>query len=290
MTDDSHSANARDIGAKTVRPNGRFRAGSVEAMRALGGEIQRHRSHIATIFSGEFKSASRGTWLGQFWNVILPLVPISVYLLLVQLRVFPSYDGLDPAVYIGFNVTLWYLMVGMIQRPMTVVKHRIAETMKTALPLSVAIASSFAQLLFDTLVRTILVIVLILFLARWPLVHPLWLVFAVVSATIFCFSIGLILSIFNAVFADVERVTNILLQYGIFVSGVIFPISSMGPLAWLETYNPLAVFLSAIRSSFFFAQVPSALVLCIWSAAGLVLSAIAVRFFYVMERRIRSLV
>lgn len=290
MANESKDSNRRSNLERLERPDSRFQIGFFEALAGLIKEVNQHKSHIKTMFAGDFRSASRGTVLGQFWNIILPMIPISVYLLLVQLRVFPSYDGLEPAVYISFNVTLWYLLAGLVQRPMIVVKTRIAETMKTALPLSAAIMSSFAQLVFDTLVRTILVIVLILVFAQWPKPAFGVLVIGVMSSALFCFSLGLILSIFNAVYSDVERVTNIVLQYGIFVSGVIFPISSMGPLAWLEIYNPFAVFISALRNGFFRGEIGSIFTLLVWSAIAVFLLLVSVRFFYIMERRIRSMV
>ena len=256
----------------------------------MSREIARYRSHIKTIFFADFRNAYRGTVLGVFWNLTLPLVPVSVYILLVGLRVFPRFEGLSPAVYLSFNITMWLLFSGMITRPIQVVRSRTKEAMKTSIPLTAAIASSFAQLCFDTLIRLVLVAILVGVFGPLPKVHLPYLVFAVIMGVVFCLSLGLILSIFNMIYPDVDRLTNIFLQYGIFVSGVIFPISTLGPLAVIENYNPFNVFIRSARDLFFYGHHADMMALAVWSGVSVVAALIAARFFYIMEHRIREAV
>ena len=136
----ARATNERDAGSpvRFYRPDSRLETTAFGATSALFAQVMRYRSHIATLFGGDFRSSYRGTVLGISWNVILPLVPITVYILLVNLRVFPRYDGINPSVYIAFNVTLWMLLTGMITRPIQVVKSQNQQTMKTAMPMSVS--------------------------------------------------------------------------------------------------------------------------------------------------------
>lgn len=272
----------------TYLPDSRFGVASFGALRALVSEVVRFRSHIATMFWGDFRSSYRGTMLGVFWNIVIPLVPISVYLLLVATRVFPAYEGMNPALYIGFNVTVWYLFTGFVTRPITVVRSKVSSAMKTSMPLSASIASSFAQLAFDTLVRLVFIVLLVVAYQQWPDPNVFGLLFTIFSALMFSFGIGLILAIANIVYTDVERVVTIVFQYGLFLSGVIFPLSFMGPLSFLETVNPFAVFVTATRDYLFFGTYPHWTALCSWAGAGVVFFLLAVRFFYVMELRIRG--
>lgn len=273
---------------RVYRPDSRFETGWLGALLALYREIASHRSHITILFSKEFRSASRGSALGVFWNFALPLLPISAYILLASLRVFPPREGLPAALYISFGATVWFLMTGLIRQPIQIVKSRTREVMKTALPLSASIASSFAMLFFETLVRCGLLVALIVYFGVWPaFAAPLAMPVLLVAVT-FSLSLGVLLSILNVVSPDIERVVTVFLQYGIFLSGVIFPISYMGPLVILEQINPFAVFIIASRDLFFFGVAPHPAALAIWAAASLALLFVAARFFYVMERRIRG--
>ena len=274
---------------RRYRPDSRFSIGLLGAFAALVRELVEFRSHILMLFSNEFKASYRGTALGVVWNLLLPLLPISVYVLLASLRVFPKFEGIAPAVYIGFNVTLWFLFTGFINRPIQVVRSRNAEIMKTAMPLSASIASSFAQLCFDSLLRIALVAALMAATATIPTLASAALLLVVLAGSIFFLSIGLLLSILNVIYPDIDRVVTIILQYGIFLSGVIFPISSMGPLAVLETTNPFSVFIQAARDAVFLGTLSHPAALAAWTGAGLIALLVSARFFYLMEYRIRGL-
>jgi len=171
-----------------------------------------------------------------------------------------------------------------------VVQQRTQQSMKTAIPLSAEITSSFAQLCFETLVRGVLVAILVAIFGPVPAVHLPWLLFTIIAALFFCLSIGLLLSIFNKVYPDVNRLVGIFLQYAIFLSGVIFPVSTLGPLAVLENSNPFNVFIKSARDFMFFGTHADLQPLLIWAGVAAVLTLIAGRFFYVMEHRVREIV
>ncbi|MBU1289530.1 MAG: ABC transporter permease [Alphaproteobacteria bacterium] len=270
-------------------PDSRYSANPIEAIRELFKEVWSFRSHIAAMFGAEFRSSYRGTVFGVFWNFALPLVPLSVYILLVNLRVFPVYDGLNPAIYISFNVTIWSLLTGLITLPIMVVKSRNNESTRTAQPISVAVLASFARLFFDTFVRFALLCILIVLFAQWPKTNLLMLLPILLSGMVLCFSLGLMLAIFNVIIPDVERVVTIMLQYGVFVSGVIFPLGGLGPLKVLEPFNPFNVYIQALRDEVFFGHIANHAAVWPWAGVALLLFLMSMRFFYVMERRIRGI-
>ncbi len=275
---------------RIYRPDSRFKVGLTGGITALAREVFAYRSHISTIFRNDFRASYRGTALGVVWNFVLPILPITVYVLLVNLRVFPAREGIPASVYIGFNVTLWFLFTSLINQPIQVVRARNIEVMKTAMPLSATIASSFARLTFDTLVRSAFVIALMAATGASVKLTALAIVPVVFAGAVFFLGVGLLLSILNAIFPDIDRIVTIVLQYGIFLSGVIFPLSSIGPLAFLEIVNPFAVFIHAARAVIFEGDLPNPVPLFAWSAFGTALLVVAARFFYVMEYRVRGLV
>lgn len=290
MPDDASSKMQQDAPSKTLYlPDSRYSVGPFAAINAIVREIFQYRSHALTLFSNDFKASYRGTTFGVLWNFILPLVPISVYLLLVNIRVFPAYDGMEPALFLGFNVMFWYFITGLVLRPIDVVKSKAASSMKTSLPLSVAISSSFAQLCFDGLVRLGLVVALVLVFRDWPNPNFLGLIFTLLVSLTFCLSAGLIFSIFNMAYSDTQRLVGIFLQYGLFLSGVIFPMSSMGRISILEVWNPFAVFVGASRDYLFVGSYAHPEALGVWGFISLVMLITGVRFFYTMEQRVRGL-
>ncbi len=274
---------------RIIRPDSRVKERATTALRHLVGEIWRFRSHIRIVFREQFRAAYSGTGLGLFWNYVLPVVPLTVYWFLSKLRVFPNFEGVDSATFLTFGVTLWFLFTGCVQTPIQVVQSRNKEAMKTAFPLSAAIVSGFAKLLFDTLVRLGLVIIVITVTQSFPTWLGLLLPLALIPAFLFFVGAGLLLGILNVIYNDVSRVVNIVLQYGIFVSGVIFPLYDAGLLSTLNRYNPFAIFIEVCRSVVFQGQIENLDGYLAMSAVALVVFLVSVRLFYIMEYRVRGI-
>ena len=271
-----------------IRPDSRMRESMLSAIRHLINEIWNYRSHIRIIFKGRFRAAYSGTGLGIFWNYALPLVPLTVYWFLSVLRVFPNFEGVDGATFITFGVTLWFLFAGCVQIPMQVIQSRNKESMKTNFPLSASIVSEFARLLFDTMVRIILVSIIIVSTQSWPTAQGLMLPFMLLPALFLFTGIGVMLGILNVIYNDVSRVVNIILQYGIFVSGVIFPLYDIGILSAFNAINPFPVFIDASRSIVFQGVINNLQNYLVVSCLAFIFFAVSIRIFFVMEYRVRG--
>jgi len=272
-----------------IRPDSRMRESMLSAVRHLINEIWNYRSHIRIIFKGRFRAAYSGTGLGIFWNYALPLVPLTVYWFLSVLRVFPNFEGVDGATFITFGVTLWFLFAGCIQIPMQVIQSRNKESMKTNFPLSASIVSEFARLLFDTMVRVVLVSIIIVSTQSWPTTQGLLLPFTLLPALFLFTGIGVMLGILNVIYNDVSRVVNIILQYGIFVSGVIFPLYDIGILSAFNAINPFAIFIDACRSVVFQGTINNLHNYLVVSCLAFIFFAASIRIFFVMEYRVRGI-
>ena len=145
--------------------------------------------------------------------------------------------------------------IAIIQITITTVDQKRKQSAQTSFPLICAIASSFGQVLFEATVRLVLVAILVLIaevkLTLTALLAPIFLL----SAVPLFFGLGLLLSVFNLIYKDVSRVVTILLRYGIFVSGVIFPVATIPVLAHFNYYNPFALVIDSIRSAVLISEV-----------------------------------
>jgi len=273
---------------REYRPNSRLEETPWQAVTHLCQEVYRHRSHVATMFRKDFRASYEGTWLGVFWNFFLPILPVTIYIGLAALRVVPQFEGVHSAVAISLNATLWFLYSAFLTSPITVVKSRNASAMKTSLPLSASLVASFARSFFETLVRLALVLAAALVVGAMPVATVPLAVLVVLMGCLLFGAIGLIASIANIVVPDLQRVVTALMMYGIFLSGVIFPLSGLPYVGFLEWANPFAVFIQAARELAFTGELTHPLALGLWSAAAVVAGLAGVRLFYVMEYRIRS--
>lgn len=275
---------------RVYRSDNRFEESALSAFSHLVREIWRYRAHVNLLFKRDFRAAYQGSALGMFWNFALPLLPVSVYVFLSVSGVFPAIEHLPRAVYVSINVTLWLLFAGLVEQPIRVVKLRNSEAMKTSLPISVSITSSMAALSFETLLRLALVAGLLLaYQVPLSLTAPLSFV-AILFGMLFSLSIGLMLAILNIVFPDTQSIVTVIMRYGIFVSGVIFPLPAIESLRWLEVANPFALIIQVARELAFSGQLSHPIALVVGAVVAVLVSLLAARVFYLMEYRIRGII
>lgn len=273
---------------RIIRPDDRLNEGVIPAARHILRELVQHRDHISTAFRQDFRGLYHGTFFGIAWNLLLPLAPITVYALLAFHRVLPTFDGVDPASSVALGATIWFLLTGCIQQPLQIVRSRNAEVMRTALPLSAIVIAGFAQLLFDTLVRMAFVAAMILFTATKLHWSAVLLPIALLPAVLLFLGLGLILAMANVIYADVGRVTMIALQYGIFLSGVIFPVAHL-PLSEILVWNPAYVFIDEARALFFHGLPETDWLFAVYASLGCAVFLLGCRVFYLMEYRVRGI-
>jgi len=251
-------------------------------------ELYACRDHILTNFRQDFRNLSHGTVFGVAWNVILPLVPVLIYAMLSLHRIVPTFEDVDPATYVAVGVTIWLLLAGCIQQPVNIVRARNAEVMKTALPLSAMVASGFAQILFDTGVRILLVAIFMIVTATQIGWTALLIPVVLLPAIMMALGLGLILGVANVIYADVGRVTAIAVQYGIFLSGVIFPIDIL-PMSAILRWNPAYVFIEETRELLFHSASINPWLIVGYAVFGIAVFLFGCRIFYLMEYRVRGI-
>lgn len=271
-----------------IRADNRLSDSWMASLSHLFRELLRYRLNIATIYQQDLRSSYKGSASEVFWKFALPVLPIAVYAALAGFRVVPAHDGISPVANIAVGTTLWFLMTGCVQQPIAIVRTRNADAMKTAMPLSVAIGSGFTRLMFESLVRLGLIgIILVLTRTMPALTFPLSFVVVAIALASFL-GLGLMLSILNIIYPDVERITTVFTTYGIFLSGVVFPLSAFGPFAALDIVNPFAVFIKAARELMLAGTLSHPWALAAMSVFGGIIFVAGCRQFYLMEFRIRG--
>ncbi|MCA8890147.1 MAG: ABC transporter permease [Parvularculaceae bacterium] len=258
------------------------------AVGALKKQISTHRWHISQMFARDFKGSYQMTRFGVVWNYILPMVPITVWVLLSGLRMFPTFDGVSSVAYVTMGVTLWFLFSGFVTVPIGTIESKIREGAKSELPMIGFVIAGFAQLLFDTLVRAAAASAVFVFFQgapKWPFIAaPVIILFAF----LFFGGLGMILAIFNLAYRDINKVVTMLLQYGMLLSAIVFSIDRIPILGEFSPFNPFFVFVDSIRTLAVFGELRHPTSLAGFSIAGVIFFLFACKLFYVSEQRLKG--
>lgn len=264
------------------------RVSTLEATRALAEEIWNHRWHIQQMFWRDFSNSYRLTRFGTVWNYILPLVPISVWVMLNGLRFFPVMEGVKSVVYVTIGITFWFLFAGFVSLPIASIENRIKEVSRSQMPLVGVVVASFAGLSFDTLVRlagVVLVFALFHGAPHWQVVFA---PFILVFAALFFIGLGMLLAVFNLAFRDIGKIVGIALSYGMLLSSIVFPLDHIPLLAKISLFNPFYVFVDSLRALAVFGEIRHPTALFAFSYLGVMLFLLSCRLIYVSQSRLRG--
>ena len=274
---------------KIISPDERSLLSSTEIILGYLTKVFKSRTQIKLLFSANFRKAYRGTVLGRLWNFLLPLVPIGIYIFLSSVRIIPEFSQVDQASFICFGLTFWFLFVGCITQTIDCILNKSKEVLKTGNELIIFIMVGFANQIFDFLVRCAALVILLIVSGCIPSIHSIFLPFLVLPGLFFCLGVGLLLGIFNVVYPDINRITKILLQYGLFLSGIIFPVPDIVILSFINFFNPMHVYITEIRLMFFYGQMNNINLYLIYSVLGIVMLFIGLTVLYRSETRLREL-
>lgn len=256
------------------------------ALAALVSELRRYRWQIWVDFRKELFSQYRNTVAQALWVVALPLVPLTVYLFLGLLRVFPAHGHIDGIVYATVGAALWHLFSGFVTQPMSAIASKGREAVRHSYPLMATIASSYVQLGYDFAIRALFCAAVLVFVQAPTVLGSLLLVPALVPPLLLFAGTGLILALFSVAVLDLKKLVPILLQYGFFLSLVLFPLPQSGIVGYWLIINPFAVFLDNIRSLLMLGALSDPWAFGAWSLAAAVVFLVALRFFYAAQDRI----
>lgn len=270
----------------SARANPRFT--TIGAVKNLIADAWQYRWHIGQMFKRDFAGNYRLTRFGVVWNFILPLVPISVWVMLNSLRFFPSFNGVSSVVFVTFGITLWFLFAGFVSLPISTIESKIKQVSVSGLPLIGVIIASFASLSFDTLVRLVGTVLVFLIFHGAPDWRVIFTPIIVLFAMLFFSGAGLILATVNLAYRDVRKVVTIALQYGMLLSSVLFPLDGIPFLAKASLFNPFYVFIDAIRTLTVFGELHHPVALFAFCYASVVVFLFACRLFQASEQRIKG--
>lgn len=228
---------------------------------ALLKDLWFEQSKIWQLFKINFLGKARGSRNSIAWNFIQPVVPLGFYIILSSLRIFPDVEGMDRLTYVSVGVFLWLFYCSLISGPMNGLARAIKALQSEKLSLLSQIIAQLTDLFFDSFIRLLVLCAILLFLSDSSLSMSFSLITIFLSSSIFFFSIGILLGALNLAFGDLSRFVAIMLQYGIFVSGVIFPIAGLGKVASLAAFNPLYIAIESFRQSAVLGQTPDLVLL-----------------------------
>lgn len=249
-----------------------------------------HRELLGFLIWRDIKIRYRQTLLGGVWAILQPLVAMIIFTLVFNRLAGVHSDGPPYPLFAFAGLVPWtFFSNGVSQSSNSLIANQQLVS-KVYFPRVFIPVGSISALLVDlTLSLGILFCMMVKY--HWSLTNQvLWLPLFVVTAFLATCGIGLITSALNVSFRDVKYAVPFLIQMGIFVTPVIYPIRYVPARwqAWLGL-NPMAGVVLGFRSALLGSPFQWS-VIRVSLVVAIVLFAAGLLVFRRMERRFADVI
>lgn len=230
-------------------------------------ELWTYRSLIVNLTSRELKGKYKKSALGWFWSLLNPAVSLAIYTLVfgALLKVEPPVAGNGElksfALFLFAALVMWNLFSAVVTGAMSALIAAGPLLKKVYFPPECPPLANTLAALFQAGLEIMILVVALAVVGNLGLTAVLVVpVIALLAA--FSVGIGLLLSLANVYYRDVNHLTAIGLQLLFYATPIIYPFSFVQERApgWIVqacTISPMTQFVEASRDVFYRQEVPS---------------------------------
>jgi ABC-2 type transport system permease protein len=229
-------------------------------------DLYQRRALIWAFANRDFATRYRSSLLGWAWSLLQPLATLLVFSVVfsVVFRIQPPPLGGDPergsyAAFLFTGLVTWNLFNSIVVLSMSQLKSNGELLRKVQFPGWAPVLGASIVQLVQVVLELIVLILMLIFLMNvgwtWILAIPI-----LVALALFAQGIGLMLSILNARFGDVQYIVVVVLGALYFLTPVIYPMSMVentasGLIVFIQA-NPLTWFVEPMHDVMYALQAP----------------------------------
>lgn len=202
------------------------------------------------LFLRDLKGQFRQTYFGYAWAVATPLIASLTFIFLQsQGIVTVEGTGIPYAPFAMIGTLLWQSFADAINGPSVAVGKARAMLTKINFPREALIVGSIYGLLFNSLIRMAILIVVMVYWQITPNAGLASFIPAIATLILLGTGVGLILSPLSGLYGDVSRIITVACSFLMLLTPVLYPVRTEGLLGTLQTWNPITPVLITARES-----------------------------------------
>ena len=200
------------------------------------------------LFVRDLSALYRQSMLGVIWAFIPPIITSAIFIFLQSRNIVNFGETPVPyPVYVLVSVILWQIFAESFSSPLKSVTASKPFLVKIYFPREALIVSSFLLVLFNSLVKLVILgVILVIF--RVPLTGGLLLFpLPFFMLIILGMGLGLLITPLGMLYTDVSTAIPLILQLWFFITPVVYPPPETFPLYLIVILNPVSPLLIAAR-------------------------------------------
>ena len=229
-------------------------------------ELAQQRALIWAFANRDFATRYRSSALGWAWSLLQPLATLLVYAAVfslvfrIQAPPLGNGDGSNFATFLFTGMVTWNLFSGLLLLSMTQLKSNGELLKKVQFPAWAPLLGASIVQLVQVALELVVLVIMFLWLGNigitWFLAIPI-----LIATALFAQGLGLMLSILNAHFGDVQYIVTVVLGALYFLTPILYPITLVEETAsWLAVIvqsNPMSWFVEAMHDVMYSLTTPA---------------------------------
>jgi lipopolysaccharide transport system permease protein len=190
----------------------------------------------------------RQSKLGILWAFIMPLATTVTWIFLNMSGIISvKTTDIPYPLYVFTGTLIWSIFIESMMAPLAQTNAAKSMLSKINFPREAIILSSFYQILFNSGIKMLLLIIAVLVMGYSAGAMLVLFPFAILVLILSGISIGLFLTPIGMLYNDIGRAISLGMQFVMYVSPVVFPIPTSGWVKIPFTYNPVTPLIMTAR-------------------------------------------
>lgn len=240
---------------------------------------------IRELTSREIKRKYARSKLGIIWSVLNPLLFMVVISLIFSKMFSRSIENFP--IYYLCGYILWNFFTTATNTAMTSLVDNKTMLIKVKLPMEIFVLSRVYTAFVNFLYSLIAFVLMLIVFRITPHITLIFFPVIVFFEILFALGISNILAVAYVFFGDIKHLYSVILTLWMYMSALFYPVSSLPDiLADVVGYNPIFVYINALRNIVMYAQWPDWMEIVKMAAYGIVFYIIGYIVFRANKNRI----
>jgi lipopolysaccharide transport system permease protein len=246
--------------------------------------LWRYRYFILTSIQSDFRARVARSRLGLVWIVIAPLSQVVIYAFVLSSLMTQRLPGIDTpfaySIYLMAGFQGWFLFIEIINRCLTIFIESGNALKKISFPRMALPVIAVGAAILNNLIFFVLVVAAYLLVGYHPGWSLLWFPVLLLVTSALAAGLGLVLGVLNVFMRDVGQLVAILLQFGFWLTPVVYTIDILPPLFQdVVRLNPMFWMIDNYHRVLAYGEAPNLVSLAVIAAGAVALLGLALVLF-----------
>lgn len=219
-------------------------------LREMRDELRNSRELAMALFRRDFKAQFRQSVLGYAWLFFPPIATTLIWFFLNNSGVVKVADtGMPYPAFVMIGTLLWQGFLDSMLKPIQALTAAKSMLVKLNFPRIAPVLAGIAEVSLTSAVRFVLLIPVFIFVGFAPSWTALFFPLGYLAMVLLGTAIGSLLTPLGLLYTDIGRALQIVGQFAMYATPVVYPVATVGILGWINRLNPVTYVLEIGRAT-----------------------------------------